>query len=465
MTRQDLKIVEEVDNVTQALRKLLRPPKHTRQQSKSVEIPWRLRFYIKTLEEKRYLERTIVRTENGYFGITRDTVRKGDLLVQFDIDERVYFIIRQVRTDLLNGIYINMQLRSKRKFGAIAPSNQSIQVVQPSKKRKTGSAKNGGRTADAQHPRLSLLGMPAEIRNRIYQFATDDYVVDTVRFLDGDEDAFDIDTSPQILKPRVTKYKPWSKTKPAKPHYPFFGLSQVCRQLRAEYRPLWLSSSTFAIKYQDLEALLGAFFSEDARLDGDSQEAVGLGRLIIDWEDRQSAQLLPILRFAHRYPNTTVAFSHVPTWTPLWLKVKCPDCGHRGSGARKPLCEHKSDRLDDWTEAWPDMHNNYLTTVHALLSHDNEAWKSDIRTGFIERVDLPVWRDLNPFVENKLDHLSMELTLSRKNSSSWMPLERFRGHETCLSQEDCVDDCVWGDYLEGIDLPALKYPDTVYITM
>ncbi|KAL1613178.1 hypothetical protein SLS60_001410 [Paraconiothyrium brasiliense] len=356
-----------------------------------------------------------------------------------------------------------MELRSKRKLGAITPFNRSVQAGQPSKRRKTGSAKNVGGTSDGRYPQLSLLGLPAEVRNRIYHFAIDDYIVNTVQFLDGDEDALDPEAIPETLMPRLTKYAPWSKAKPAKPHYPFFGLSQVCRQIRAEYRPLWLSSSSFTIKYQDLEALVGAFFPEYEQQDGDSQAAVGLGRLIIDWEDSENAnQLLPLLRFAHHYPNTDISWCSILFQTPTWFKTKCTECGHRGSGVRKPLCEHKLDRLEDWRVIWPDMHDRYLTLVQALISHNNESWKSDIRTGFIERVNVPVWREPDLLHENQYDHLLVDLKLSRKNGSSWMPPEQFHGHETCLFRPGGCD--VRKDYLEGIDLPVTE-SDTVYLTI
>ncbi|KAJ4286830.1 hypothetical protein N0V90_013082 [Kalmusia sp. IMI 367209] len=48
-----------------------------------------------TINEAR-LENTIIRTDNNYLGVTRDTVQAGDLIVRFDIDDCVHFIVRPV---------------------------------------------------------------------------------------------------------------------------------------------------------------------------------------------------------------------------------------------------------------------------------------------------------------------------------------------------------------------------------
>jgi hypothetical protein len=252
--------------------------------------------------------------------------------------------------------------------------------------------------------------------------------------------------------------KPWSKRKPAKPSYPFFGLTQVCQQVRAEYRPLWLSASVIVIEFERFEKFVQTFFPESQQLDSEDPGAVGLKCLVLTWDPVQRNQFLPILQFSGRYPATNIQLSlRILGLPPIIKDKKCPYCGHRGNGIRTPLCEHKANVLADWEEHRLNALRSLLVLVEKVMTHDNEFWKSDISAGFIERVDLPLWLDLDTNGENERDLPSIELSFSRENSSSWMPIGRFRGHETCASQPaDCK---IWKEYLEGVRLEDLDDPE------
>ncbi|KAF2438713.1 hypothetical protein P171DRAFT_448797 [Karstenula rhodostoma CBS 690.94] len=369
------------------------------------------------------------------------------------------------------------ELRSKRKLQAITDASRSNGVQPPKKKKKMPNpAETSDRTTDAEHPRLSFLGMPAEIRNRIYDFAIDDYAVDILRehervdggdsesllgpeaFLDPETWLFP-ETGPKPLKPQATKYKPWSKKKPAKPTYPFFGLTQVCRQTRTEYRPLWLRSSIILIRYRLFEEFIHTFFPKDQQPYDEDSAAVGLGGLHILWNREKCTKLLPILQFVHRYLCTDIRFRFEASELPPIIKDKrCRHCGHRGNGVRGLLCDHKLNvftlwRYSQWIALW-----KIIDVFHWIMDNDNAFWKSDIRVGFIEQVDVPLWLEDDENEENEHDIPSINLGFSRETSSSCTPLERFRGHEAHGARP--VECAIWREYLRNIEMAAFDSPES-----
>ncbi|KAF2998218.1 hypothetical protein E8E13_005277 [Curvularia kusanoi] len=82
---------------------------------------------------------------------------------------------------------------------------------------------------------FDFVGLPAELRNRIY-----DYVLDDVK--------------PAFIRK--------AEAIPPRELIPLWGISlmQICRQIRAEYRPLYLSRADFTMYFGDARLLLDSFW-------------------------------------------------------------------------------------------------------------------------------------------------------------------------------------------------------------
>ncbi|KAL1606267.1 hypothetical protein SLS60_003669 [Paraconiothyrium brasiliense] len=78
--------------IMEALYTALRTAFNMKAYGKEPKIAPFLHARFKSAVKEHHLENTIIQTDNGYIGLTRDTVRKGDLLVQFDIDLGIHFI-------------------------------------------------------------------------------------------------------------------------------------------------------------------------------------------------------------------------------------------------------------------------------------------------------------------------------------------------------------------------------------
>lgn len=90
----------------------------------------------------------------------------------------------------------------------------------------------------------------------------------------------------------------------------FFGLTQVCRQLRHEYLPMYLSSTTFVIRYHDLWDLSERFIEPQRRR---GHNAVGNINLDLDPDfrdiDYPTIDILPYLKLSSTAPQFSLRMS------------------------------------------------------------------------------------------------------------------------------------------------------------
>ncbi|PVI05312.1 hypothetical protein DM02DRAFT_725273 [Periconia macrospinosa] len=221
----------------------------------------------------------------------------------------------------------------------------------------------------------SLLDLPAEIRNRIYDFATERTNLPTC--------------APLLVhhgrrSPRRTR--PW----PAANFWSFrlfFGLTQVCRQIRAEYRPMWLSNSTVRIKFHKLEHFLEVFHGR----------GLGPRALTISWNpdrleetfDRKSGYLWSIS--LHRlfqiriFLGTEVRFAVEQTFIEedVTLCEKCagtvalkdPDFTKYGSES----CRHEYLNDDVFLDDDQCVVYGCFRNINDMFFHDNVEWLSRLR--------------------------------------------------------------------------------------
>jgi hypothetical protein len=85
-----------------------------------------------------------------------------------------------------------------------------------------------------------LLGSEnVELHNRIYEYASED--LDDLRY------------APRVMQ-RLRALRIWQKR-----IWKFIGLANTCKQIRAEYRPLWLRNRNKRLQIEKLQALARVF--------------------------------------------------------------------------------------------------------------------------------------------------------------------------------------------------------------
>jgi hypothetical protein len=128
----------------------------------------------------------------------------------------------------------------------------------------------------------------AELRNQIYEFAT--------------EDANDTRYALRINMPLID---PWEEN-----NWNFFGLLYVCKQIREEYRPLWLHDLSISGTIQAIRCFSSAFLPRPKDLQHSPK------RVQIEWDrgndDRSGSEhdLTHLLRM--RAYNSGVHFEFIP---------------------------------------------------------------------------------------------------------------------------------------------------------
>ncbi|KAF1980454.1 hypothetical protein BU23DRAFT_594653 [Bimuria novae-zelandiae CBS 107.79] len=269
------------------------------------------------------------------------------------------------------------------------PSDHAAQVAQ--KKRKT--SKRVARPAQKKQPPKGLLDLSPELRNLIYHFATEKTFGGA-----GDEDTW-MDPIPLVSR----------RTKDSKPQWPtlrigrwlsgrnFLGLTQTCKQLRAEYRPIWLRNLEVRIRLFDLSTYLHDFY-------GCGPNYVNLPRLVQlsfnqDFEDY--VDLTPMLRI--RAGNPAIKFEFVPhlltldegPWNDIGFDEECDLCEDEIADGEMDMeeyeemgCPHYYIRklrcgLDIMSEEYP-----YLVALNNLLAHEDPNWLEDLRSSDVTRVKL-----------------------------------------------------------------------------
>ncbi|KAI4714682.1 hypothetical protein J4E89_000363 [Alternaria sp. Ai002NY15] len=146
-----------------------------------------------------------------------------------------------------------------------------------------------------------LLKLPGELRNRIYEYIMEDVKEHKkgttskapkrrgglYRTFDNDEPIYLRYTS---IKPRK-RYKTAKQWAVAHDRRPYFGLTQTCRTLREEFRPLYVSEIGFSIDLGQIGQYLAAFGSnEEEKIIGQSAANISQSPLSED-----GADLLPVL--------------------------------------------------------------------------------------------------------------------------------------------------------------------------
>ncbi|KAI4932544.1 hypothetical protein J4E85_002942 [Alternaria conjuncta] len=150
-----------------------------------------------------------------------------------------------------------------------------------------------------------LLKLPGELRNRIYEFIMEDvkeYKKGKTskapkRRGGGPSTKFDNDAPIRLKYTSVKSHKRFKTAKQwaaAHERRPYFGLTQACRMLREEFRPLYMSELGFCIDLHVGEYLLALGSNEEEQNIGQSIADIMRAPLSDD-----GADLLPFLKTLH----------------------------------------------------------------------------------------------------------------------------------------------------------------------
>jgi hypothetical protein len=213
------------------------------------------------------------------------------------------------------------------------------------------------------HPQQGMndnANMDAELRNRMYDFTKE------------------MEFEPCFPPPLFTRIKPDMKGRPPYSRA-FFALTQTCKQLRLEFRPLWLRDSSVQLKFDDIVPFVATFYPLVAEYDNAPK------LLVISWhhdyEERDSDlddvlfDITPLLRLRAFCSTSVVKF------VPHRLN-ECDlpnvDCGHSiHCGCDAEGCDHD----DAMEEAFEILNGIYEHTdaLDEVLANKNEAWLKALR--------------------------------------------------------------------------------------
>lgn len=275
----------------------------------------------------------------------------------------------------------------------------------------------------------------AEIRNRIYDFATeqDDYL------------------NWQKPVPFVAHNSPSERPKqwPMDPSSPsarkFFGLTQVCKQIRAEYRPIWLQQSSVRVFLRDHLDYIDTFHGgmgghkhmpqliQISWLNGDDKR-VELTGLFSIRAHSNGTRIEMISHVLHQHEKHLANCSgcefcgHI--WTEIEIVLDYPESWETELEPHELLACYKNETM---VIIYP-----YLVTLNTLFEYGNPNWLRDIKSKEILEVwvdDLDyshpptVWFRFDP--RNSLFNTEEYGDLNPNAKTSWLTIRGFlpRGTE------------------------------------
>ena len=243
--------------------------------------------------------------------------------------------------------------------------------------------------------------MRVEIRNQIYGYA-----------VESEFEGSWSDPVPLVLA-RGQEQWPLNSGKPSARK--FFGLTQVCKQLRTEYRPIWLLNSSVRLMQRDIRLYIHTFYDCAPKWESlpkllqISAKSPSRGEIVVDL-----SMLFQIRAYSSR---TKIEFiPHILTEEDGPWNDPCVDCEADAEilGYENDIfmeCEHGHQNFEDFVEFTLEEQFPYLAGLNAFLENDNPRWLSDIRSRKVSFVRI----DFAPFAApDVLIYLSSNAKVVRK---------------------------------------------------
>ncbi|KAL1613177.1 hypothetical protein SLS60_001409 [Paraconiothyrium brasiliense] len=294
-----------------------------------------------------------------------------------------------------------------------------------------------------QERTIGFLDLPAELRNRVY-----DYAVESEPLMED---------YPPLLAHRPMTQNTWPIKHQALATRKCFGLTQVCKQIRTEYLPLWKCNLWQGIAYCDFESFVDTFYANE-----EDTQAPKMLQIACDGRGLSFFQpcidLLQFMRFRSRFPATKIKFVDRATveWNksergPDYRMGQCFRCQEEDNGITTTLCKHRKEAINiiQRSDFW--IHD-YIFEASNILSHMNAIWIADIKSGFIVEV----------IIEEADGESILQLGLSMDGRSCCMPSRSLTLHEGDKKYKDGHrehDD--WLHYRRELGLDADRFHDLV----
>jgi len=157
----------------------------------------------------------------------------------------------------------------------------------------------------------------------------------------------------------------------------FISLTQTCKQIRSEYRPLWLRNSAFRIEFVDLNKFIATFYPSVK----DYSNAPKL--LLIPWDHEDDAyddtllDITALLRFRAFCPTFAAHFKARRLIEMDLPDVECDSCGHSINCHCNSDCSHDDSIDDAMGELY--MEYEYLELLNEVLANKRPAWLKTLR--------------------------------------------------------------------------------------
>ncbi|KAF2638772.1 hypothetical protein P280DRAFT_550869 [Massarina eburnea CBS 473.64] len=239
--------------------------------------------------------------------------------------------------------------------GSSGSQSERLLAIPAKKRRRT--LKDYWKATVPEGQPFRILDLPAELRNRVYNFAMD-------------PSSYSGWKNAALIRSRNrAPVRLYGTVKPS-PTRPFTGLLAVNKRIRNEYGPLARRNACIRL----LPYQINPFFSTYHR-PPNYNYANSPKLLQISWDHSYNdSHMLPMNLMRAHCPTTTIEF--VP---------------HHLANNEDPVCSACEDR--HWSYNPPAAiadeikSYDYLTHLNAFLAHDNKTWLQDIRDGKVESVE------------------------------------------------------------------------------
>ncbi|CAN9468667.1 unnamed protein product [Alternaria alternata] len=133
-------------------------------------------------------------------------------------------------------------------------------------------------------PLSNFMRLPAELRNRVYNYAT-------------------IEAPSQLLVP-VESFQLQQQAQRATG----IAMTQVSRQIRSEYRPMWLRHATFVIDWHSIHAFLQAFYPKESEYGRGPKELILQYDQEHDYTFRKPTDITHLVRLGLAFTGLQIRF-------------------------------------------------------------------------------------------------------------------------------------------------------------
>lgn len=156
----------------------------------------------------------------------------------------------------------------------------------------------------------------------------------------------------------------------------YLSLAHTCKQIREEFRPLWLRDSAVRLELENVEPFLATYYPTRAEY----QNAPKL--LLISWHHDEADDVLfditPLLRLRAACPTSVANFKCRAMIEGDLPNAECWECGHSiHCGCDDADCDHE-EAIDD-AYCQQAFEYQYTQTLDNFLANANESWLQAIR--------------------------------------------------------------------------------------